>query len=269
MLELVDDLTTTFYKNIAGKLHELYGKEEKNIRPLFTYNSKEQLLSLMRFDLKEQLYLSSSNIKWNKISFENCQIEDHHLSAKLSKCGLNDAFWMSYHIKLPNIIESLSKITTDQSLILIDYGKNSTKNTSPIRVYPIAINSSENNCFSTIPKLVLFFYIAKSIYENDLGTLFLTFLCLLAFQKILEPFEESWTTGQVPYGDSIFKAKPLFCQYGLQQLTANTNSDQVIKNLIQSNYDYSIDELSNSLKIKHDIINGGHYFFIQAEKYVN
>tara|TARA_A100001015_G_scaffold34238_1_gene37926 strand:- start:1636 stop:2895 length:1260 start_codon:yes stop_codon:yes gene_type:complete len=266
MLELVDDLTTTFYKNIAGKLHELYGKEESNVRPLFTYNSQEQLLSLMGFDVKDRPYTTSSHLNWNKISFKNCQIDDQLPLPKLYQSGLNDTFWMSYHLKLPIIIESLSKISTDQLLMVIDYGKNSTKNTPPVRVYPIAVNSSENNFFSTFPKYLLFYCIAKSINDNDLFTLFLSFLSLLAFQNFLDPFKDSWTSGQVPYGDASFKAKPLFCQYGRQQLTANTNSDQVISNLTEFGYDCSSNEFSTSFNVQHDILSGGHYFFIEAHK---
>ena len=143
MIELLDDLTTTFYKySDNGNIHELYCKKYMNQKPLF-----KRIADSIGLVLGNDLFSGETNCDylWHKLVFEERPVahtQDLVLHSK--NVGINSKFFMPFHVHTRQVFKSLSGISSPQRLIIIDYFK-LLSDTSPVRVYPRCKSNSTLN----------------------------------------------------------------------------------------------------------------------------
>ena len=267
MLELIDDLTTTFYKKSDdGTIYELYCNEDLNQKPLFKYISDSFDWFLGNNLIQPKM--NRDNL-WHKLTFEekstiNCNV----LVDDLSKGDINSEFFMPYHLHTRQILKSLSNISSDQSLIVIDYFK-PLSNISPVRVYPRCEGNDKIECALLLIFLGGIYSTWDSFNKSDYFSGCLKFLSLAFIYKFFKDIEDSSNRGQTVNPHLPFNNKhPIFYECSKQQLTTSVNEGQLKSELADVGYlDTHSEELMKSLQVCHSILSGRDFRCIQSSKY--
>jgi SAM-dependent MidA family methyltransferase len=265
MLELIDDLTTTFYKySDNGNIHELYCNQYRNQKPLF-----KQIADSIGLVLGNDLLSSETchHYFWHKLTFEDMPVtHTQDLEFHLRNVGINSKFFMPFHINTRQIFKSLSGISSPQCLIIIDYFK-FLSDTSPVRVYP---QCKSNSTLNGVLLLSFVFGIVSTFDSFNKGYVFtgmLKFGVLVAFYRLFKQIDDSFTRGQSANPNLGFNRHPIFYKYSEQQLTSSVNEAQIKTELEETGYSTeACGELGSRLNIEHPIFFGNDFKWLELSK---
>ena len=265
MLELIDDLTTTFYKKSDdGAIYELYCNKYLNQKPLF-----KSISDSFDWFLGNNLIQPKTNQDnlWNKLTFEEKSILNNVRVDDLLKYDINSEFFMPYHLHTRQILKSLSEISSEHSLIIIDYFK-PLSNISPVRVYPRCEGNDKIECALLLIFLGGIYSTWDSFNKSDYFSGCLKFLSLAFIYKFFKDIEDSSNRGQTVNPHLPFNNKhPIFYECSKQQLTTSVNEGQLKSELADVGYlNTHSEELMKSLQLFHPILSGRDFRYIQSSK---
>ena len=265
MIELLDDLTTTFYKySDNGNIHELYCKKYMNQKPLF-----KRIADSIGLVLGNDLFSGETNCDylWHKLAFEERPVahtQDLVLHSK--NVGINSKFFMPFHVHIQKIFSSISEIPSPQHLIIIDYFK-FLSDTSPVRVYPQFKSNSILNGVLLLSLLYGVFSTFDSFNKGYAVSGVFKFCVLVAFYKLFQRIDDSFTRGQTANPNLGFNRHPIFYKYSEQQLTSSVNEAQIKSELVETGYSTeAYGELGSCLNIQHPILLGEDFKWLESSK---
>ncbi|MEK9726741.1 MAG: hypothetical protein VW397_01400 [Candidatus Margulisiibacteriota bacterium] len=240
MVELIDDLSTEFFSFKNGNAYQLYGTVKENIKPLFMYNTWEQLCWL--FGRRETLNNESrSKNHWNQVSLQMKKLSDSPLKKHL----FNPGQWTPIHSHTASIFKSLGKIK-DQKMVIIDYLNLPNTKCSPIRIYPQLerkrnINPLTLMCIAS-PFIISFLNPSETVLNT------ISFLFFIATLNALNIFENSYIHGQTTDSNTPFDInKHIYYLENQQQMTSNVNMNQIKTELTTQGYTETNSNLNKDL----------------------